>query len=255
MIRSALLATAAFAIALPAFAQDAAAPPAPPAPAAAPPAASTAPADATAPAAPAPAAAPQVAAAPPEPPPVLPTTGDGAVVVGLLNNVCKPLVAGGDFEKLVKAQRMKQDGKTGEWILPLSQKPYQIAMTNPGANNKGLCDMRIRYAVGYDQPIIEALNIWRFLQNPQLHGQRNEQANYPDVQRVTTTWDNWENQMLDGKMIGLVLVQLNKLDGTPNINAGYDEAIVKFQIRAPQQLDGVATTASSAPPAPAQPAG
>jgi len=239
------------AIALPAIAQEAAPQVAAPQPPAPPPVATTAvPAEAAAPAAPA-----QTAAAEPEKPsipPVLPTTGDGATITGLLTSICKPLVAGGDFEKLVKSQKLKLDNKTGEWVLPLSHKPFQIAMTNPGVNNKGLCDMKVRYAVGNDQPIIDSLNIWRFLQDPQLHGKRNDQANYTDVQRVTTTWDNWENQMVDGKMIGLVLVQLNKLDGTPNINPAYDEAVVKFQIRAAQAGEGVA---SAAPATPAQPAG
>jgi hypothetical protein len=82
-----------------------------------------------------------------------------------------------------------------------------------------------------------------------LHGQRSDKMNSATVQRVTTTWDNYENQIVDGKMIGLILVQLNKPDGTAAINPNYDEAIVQYQIRKAQAGEGVAEIAPPAPPA------
>jgi hypothetical protein len=249
MTRSSLVlqlfaAAAAVCVAAPAFAQDAPAAAQPPA---ATPAAPAPAADATAPAAAAPAPA---AEAPAPPPPVLPTTGDGAAITTLLDKVCVPLANGGDFQKLVKAAGMKVDNKTNEWVQALSQKPFQIAIADPGPNNKGTCEMTVRYAPGWDQPIITSLNIWRFLSTPQLHGQRSDKMNGSKVQRVTTTWDNYENQLVDGKMIGLVLVQLNKPDGTAALYPDHDEALVQYQIRKAQAGEGVAAITPPAPPAP-----
>jgi len=190
---------------------------------------------------------------PPEPPPVLPTTGDGAAITGLLTKVCVPLTQGGDFAKLAKAAGLKKNNRTQEWVMTLAQKPYEVALTPPGAANKGLCDMRIRYAVGTDTTIVESLNVWRFLHEPQLHLKRNDISNFTNVQRTTTTWDNWENQAIDGKMVGLILVQLNGPDGGP-VTAAYDEGIVQYAVRPPLPIQAppVAQTPEAAPaPAPA----
>src|SRR4051812_36621650 len=78
---------------------------------------------AAAPAAGAPAAAEEGA----PPAPVLPTTGDGAVVVKVLSDVCKPLVEGrGDFDQLATAAGMTKDKTTGDYVKQLSQRPFQI---------------------------------------------------------------------------------------------------------------------------------
>jgi hypothetical protein len=247
-----LVATAALAGA-PAFAQQPApaptaqapaAPAAPAAPVAQAPAGTPAPAaDATAPAAAPPA---QVAEAPAPPPPVLPTTGDGAAITTILTKICVPLANGGDFKTLIKAAGLKQDSKTQEWVQPLAQKPFQISIADPGANNKGTCEITVRYAPGWDQPIIDALNIWRFLQSPQLHLQRSDKMNTPTVQRVSTTWDNYENQLIDSKMVGLILVQLNKPDGTAALTPTYDEAIIQYQVRKAVMAEGVVDPAALA---------
>lgn len=220
---------------------------------AAPAAVTQAPADPAAVAAPATEAAPEVAAAqaPAEPPPTLPTTGDGAAIIKVLNSVCAPLIKGGDFVALAKSAGMTRDRKTEEYVTPLSQKPFQIAIAQPSERNKNVCEMRVRYAPGWDAQIVDAMNVWRFLHEPQLRLQRNDVGQYKDAQRTTTTWDNWDNQTFDGKMIGLVLVQLNKADGGP-ATATYDEAIVQYSARAalPAQPP-VAQTPTAAPAAPA----
>lgn len=170
------------------------------------------------------------AAASRELPPVLPTSGDGATLTTLLTNICQPVVKGGDIVALTKTYKIKMDRRSGQYIVQLGGKPYQVAILDPGVN-KNVCEMRVRYAVGGDQPIIDALNVWRFLHQPQMVLRRNDIGNYEDVQRVTTTWDNWANQMVDGAMFGLVLVQLNKLDGSPSLDAKFDEAIIQYTTR------------------------
>lgn len=228
--------TAALALgALPATAQDQvpAAPPSPavaPAPAAVPAAPPAEAAPATTPAEPAEAApAPEVAAAPAEPPPVLPTTGDGAVVVNLLTKICQPLVKGGNLDALARAAGVAKDRRTEKYTVALSQRPFQIVVEPQTPANKDICEMTIRYAPGWDQPIIDAMNIWRFLHEPQLFRQRNDIGMYTDLRRTTTTWDNRENIARDGARIGLIFVQLDKLDGS-SVNPGYDEALIKYQI-------------------------
>ena len=114
--------------------------------------------------------------------------------------------------------------------------------------------MRIRYAPGWDEPIVDAMNKWRFLHDPQLRLKRNDVGAYTNVQRTTTTWDNWENQSYDGKMIGLILVQLNNPDGTA-INKSFDEAIIQYSQRAALPADQAqAPLAAQQPATPAQPA-
>jgi hypothetical protein len=234
-----LAAALAMGVALPVLAQEAV-PAQPPvaAPDAAPVAAPTATPEAAA------AAPAQTAEAPKpaEPPPTLPTTGDGAVVTNLLTQVCRPLVEqGGDLKAMAKKLGLKQDRKSGEYVMALSQKPFQISVVPMGETNKNVCELHVRYAPGWDQPIIDAMNIWRFLHDPQLHLQRNDIGKYTNTQRQTTTWDNWENQAYDGKMIGLIFVQLKGPNGGP-VNPNYAEGIIQYSQRKALSQSGVAAS-------------
>ncbi len=195
--------------------------------------------NAAAPAATPAAAAPAAAAAAPaadaedNAPPVLPTTGDGGAVVKLLANLCKPLVEGrGDFDTLAKAAGMTLDKNSGDYVLALSQRPFQISAHKPSNQNLTLCELHIAYAPGWDQPIIDALNTWRFLHAPQLHLERNEIGTYSDAQRTTLTWDNWANQGFDGIMVGLDMVKLKKTDGSP-LSPYATDALIQYSQRSP----------------------
>ena len=223
-----LLSAAAVAVTAPAFAQTEA-------PAAPTPAAPAATAQVETNAAPgtqqAATAAAAAAAASRELPKVLPTTGDGAVITSLLTTVCQPMVKGGDLAAIMKARKIKEDRKTGLYNVPLEGKVYQVSIVPSFANNKNVCELRVRYAIGADQPIVDALSIWAFLHRPQMVLRRNDVAVYGDAERVTTTWDNWANQMIDGQMYGLVLSQLNKVDGTPSQDPKFDEALIQYTVR------------------------
>lgn len=235
-----LLSAAAVAMTAPAFAQTEA--PAAPAPTSEAQPATAAPAPAPTPAAQvetnavagtqqAASAAAAAAAASRELPKVLPTTGDGAVITTILTNICQPLVNGGDLEKLAKANKIKVERKTGFYVTALEGKGNQVAIIPSFGNNKNVCELRIRYTIGADQPIVDALSIWSFLHRPQMVLRRNDVATYDDVERVTTTWDNWANQMIDGHMYGLALSQINKRDGTPSVDPKFDEAVIQYTIR------------------------
>jgi hypothetical protein len=195
-----LLATAAFMSAAPlsvAWAQTPApaAPPTTAAPAPAAPAAPTtttpAPDAAAQPAAP---AAPAAEAAPP--PPTIPTTGDGAVILSLIEKVCVPLVRGGNLDDIAKANAatlgLKKNRRDNTWSMPLNaaNKDYTISIVPPGSN-KDVCRAEVHYAVNEDKPIVSAVNIWSFLHQPELILQANYVAVDPDgIKRVRKSWEH-----------------------------------------------------------------
>lgn len=204
-----------------------------PAPAAAPapaPAAAPAPAQ-TAPAAPADQAAPPVAApaagAPAETytaPVRGPKTTDPVTLrlLDVLDKVCKPQVAGGDFAQLVKDYGLKK--KKEQWVLDLG-KPYNITLDNPGSN-KNVCTVTIDYAQTPEQAqeLANGLHDWATWENsPQLRLIRNDQTVGSDYRRFTVSWDDaWA-----GGHAGLVYMRLKKLDET-SVGKNFERAQILY---------------------------
>ena len=179
-------------------AQPSAAPPAPPAAMPAAPPAVPAPPTATAPAATDPAATPATAPAAepaPAPPevPTLPTTGDGAVLISVIDRFCVPLVRGGDFDGIGKSLGMKKNRRDNSWVMPLGgDKNYTVSIYAPGAN-KDVCRGEIHYAVNQTEPLVKALNVWSFLHQPEFILQANYVKVYDDgVKRVQRSWEHLE---------------------------------------------------------------
>jgi|SRR5579859_71314 len=174
-------------------------PTAPAAPATAPatpaaPPATTAPApapDATAPAAPP--AAPAAPAA--EAPPTLPTSGDGAALISLLEKVCVPLVRGGNLDDIAKANAsalgLKKNRRDNTWSMPLGpNKDYNVTLSPPGVN-KDVCRGEVHYALNEDKPMVSAINIWSFLHQPELILQANYvSVNADGIKRVQKSWEH-----------------------------------------------------------------
>lgn len=214
------------------------APAATPAPAAAPaaapaPAPAPAPADQAAPAAaPADQAAPPVAAtaagaAPAETytaPVRGPRTTDPLSVrlMDVLDRVCKPSVAGGDFAQLVKDYGFKK--KKEQWVFAL-EKPYNITLDNPGSN-KNVCTITIDYAQTPEQAqeLANALHDYATWENsPQLRLIRNDQTVGSDFRRFTVSWDDaWA-----GGHAGLVFMRLKKLDET-SVGKNFERAQILY---------------------------
>jgi hypothetical protein len=204
-----------------------------PAPAAAPapaPAAAPAPAQ-TAPAAPADQAAPPIAApaagAPAETytaPVRGPKTTDPVTLrlLDVLDKVCKPQVAGGDFAQLVKDYGLKK--KKEQWVLDLG-KPYNITLDNPGSN-KNVCTVTIDYAQTPEQAqeLANGLHDWATWENsPQLRLIRNDQTVGSDYRRFTVSWDDaWA-----GGHAGLVYMRLKKLDET-SVGKNFERAQILY---------------------------
>ena len=206
------------------------APAATPAPAPAP---AAAPADQAAPAAaPADQAAPPVAAtaagaAPAETytaPVRGPRTTDPLSVrlMDVLDRVCKPSVAGGDFAQLVKDYGFKK--KKEQWVFAL-EKPYNITLDNPGSN-KNVCTITIDYAQTPEQAqeLANALHDYATWENsPQLRLIRNDQTVGSDFRRFTVSWDDaWA-----GGHAGLVFMRLKKLDET-SVGKNFERAQILY---------------------------
>jgi hypothetical protein len=199
-------------------AAPAAAMPAAPAPAAAAPVAA-------APAAPAPEATPP--AAPAAPAPTLPTTGDGAVIISVLEKVCVPAVRGPGLDAAAKAAGFKNNKRDGTWTMPLGgDKTYTITLL-PQGSNKDVCRAEVHYAIGQEAAIVSAVNIWSFLHQPELILQANYVAVDPDgVKRVRKSWENFGSN----SSTAVNFSTERKADDTP-LNSRYDTGELYYQER------------------------
>jgi hypothetical protein len=144
-------------------------------------------------------AAPEATATPAAPaaeaPPALPTTGDGATIISVLEKICVPLVRGGNLDDIAKANAqalgLKKNRRDNTWTMPLgSGKDYTVTFAPPGVN-KDVCRGEVHYAINQDKPIVEAVNIWSFLHQPELILQANYVAVDPDgIKRVRKSWEH-----------------------------------------------------------------
>lgn len=185
------------------------------------PAPTAAPADQAAPPVAAPPAGTEPAYVEPVRPP--PTTDPYSLqLLGVLDKICKPAIAGGDLAALSKAAGLKK--KKEQWVLTVA-KPYTIAVDNPGSN-KNVCTVTIQYAQGNDQAqaLASALHDWATWENkPQLRLIRNDQTIGSDFKRFTVSWDDaWA----DGHA-GLVYMRLKKLDDS-SVGKTFEQAQVLY---------------------------
>ncbi|HSV03779.1 MAG TPA: hypothetical protein VLI41_11305 [Phenylobacterium sp.] len=210
-------------LAAPALAQA----PAATAPSAPPPAPPT-----TAPPSQTPPAAPVAAPATPPPPvaeaaPTLPTTGDEATILRVLDNICVPLVRGGNLDQLAQAQGMRKNRRDGTWSMPLgSGRDYTIAVQPQGVN-KDVCQAEVHFAIGQDAPIFKAINVWAFLHKPELQPTANYVA--VDADGIKRVRRSWENQASNGST-AVNFTTWRKPNDAP-LNRNYDTGMLFYQER------------------------
>jgi len=166
------------------------------------------------PAPPAPAAAdiliPEAAPVVPQKTYALPTDGEIGQIISVINNVCVPLVHGGDLDKLATpAMGYKKNKRDMTYTATLVAKPYTLTIFAPGSN-KEVCRIAINYTTGQEKPIIVGLNIFSLLHQPELEQQRNDFVPATDFKRITNSWEYFT----DHESTGLVFLQLKKPDGT-----------------------------------------
>lgn len=190
--------------------------------------------DAAAQPAPAPAAAPAVAAppAPPAepapPPPTVPTTGNGAEAISILEKICKPSVRGEKLDVLAKANGFKMNRREQTWSRQFGPEKGYSAILFPPGSNKGVCLIELRYPMGQDTEVAKALNIWAFVHQPPLDPTANyTQAQDPDgLKRVRRSWE----YLTATDSIGLNFSTVRKPDDTP-LSPKYDTATMQYQER------------------------
>jgi len=175
----------------------------------------------------APAAPAAVPAEPPPPPPVRPTAGDGAVILDVLETICVPAVRGQPLDDIAKAKGMKRNRRDGSWAMPLGgDKNYTVTVFAQGSN-KDVCMAEVRYALNQEAPIVDALNIWSFLHDPQLILQANYVNVDPDgIKRVRKSWEHFTTN----SAIGVNFSTMRKPDDSP-LNARYDTGMLFYQER------------------------
>ena len=158
----------------------------------------------------------------------LPTTGDGAALISVIESVCKPAVRGGKLDDIAKAQGFKLNKREQTWVKPLGgAKAYQIVLY-PQGSNKDVCFGEVRFAPGQDGPLIDALNVYAFVQQPSLDPTANyTQPQDPDgLKRVRRSWEH----VASNQSTGLNISTVRKPDDTP-VNKAYDLATFQYQER------------------------
>ena len=170
--------------------------------------------------------APPAAAA--EPAPTLPTSGEGAVLLTVLEKVCVPLVRGGNLDQLAgQIDGARKNRRDGSWSIRLEgSRDYNITIEPKGVN-KDTCLADIHYAIGQDEPFVKALNVWSFLHKPELILQANYVNVDPDgVKRVRKSWEHLESN----SSVAVNFTTWRKPDDTP-LNRKYDTAQLYYQER------------------------
>ncbi|HET6970028.1 MAG TPA: hypothetical protein VFH92_02785, partial [Phenylobacterium sp.] len=165
----------------------------------------------------------------PPPAPTLPTTGDGADAISILEKVCAPSVKGGKFEDLAKSAGFKLNRRDQTWTRQLgtTSRDYQVILYAPGSN-KNVCNAELHYAPGGDAEILKALNVWAFVHQPPLDPTANyTQPQDPDgLKRVRRSWE----YLTQNSSIGLNFSTVRKPDNS-QVNAKYDMGTMQYQER------------------------
>jgi hypothetical protein len=149
------------------------------------------------------------------------------VLLNVVEKVCVPLVRGGKLEDLAKANGFKLNRREGAWIKPLGgERNYTVTLFPVGVN-KDACRGEVHYALGQDEPIVKAFNIWSFLHQPELILQANYVNTDPDgVKRVRKSWEH-----LDAAIsIAINFSTMTKPDDTP-LNKNFATAEFVYQER------------------------
>lgn len=172
-------------------------------------------------------AQPAAPAAPAEPLPTLPTTGDGAVLISVLEKICVPAVRGQGVDAVAPSLGMKKNKRDGSWSMLLgTEKAYTITVQAQGSN-KDVCQAEVRYAIGQEKPMIDALYIWAGLHEPQLKIAANYVNVDPDgIKRVRKSWEKFDEH----SSTAVNFSTLKKPDDSP-LNAKFDTGMLFYQER------------------------
>ena len=158
---------------------------------------------------------------PPAPPPApaVPTDPTTIRALNLVENLCKPLVQGGDPASLTKTLGFKK--KRDTFTLALA-KPTVFTLL-PSGSNKNVCTIEVDHAIGGDQALTVGLHDWAIARGYTLY--RNDEFT-TDMKRHTRSWE----KTADGKTEALVMITIRKPDGSP-FSRNADRTTVMYSVQ------------------------
>jgi hypothetical protein len=156
--------------------------------------------------------APEAPPAPPPAPPAAPTEATSVAFRTQLEQLCMPLVRGGDLTQLATRLGYKKK-RDGSWELPY-QKGYKIVVRDPGTNPK-VCSVLVQHPVGGLTPTIEDTHAWAVYRDWTLEDNAKRTS---DMERTTRKWEF--NTPTSREVI--VLLTTRKLGDLP-INPKFDQ--------------------------------
>ncbi|ATQ41208.1 hypothetical protein [Caulobacter mirabilis] len=161
---------------------------------------------------------PAEAPATPPPPPPAPTDVTSVAILGALDRVCRPLVAGGNLEQLAKANGFKKKREMWSWAYA---KGYQMTLL-ASTTNPNVCTLEIDYPIDGLTPVIVDLHNWAMARQWALY--RNDKYT-TDMERSTRSWE-LRGETQDE---AVVLMSVRKADGTP-VSKKADRAEVLYSL-------------------------
>jgi hypothetical protein len=110
--------------------------------------------------------------------------------------------------------------------LGAGNRDYNITFLPPGVN-KDVCRAEVHYALNQEKPIVEAINIWSFLHQPELVLQANYvEVDADGVKRVRKSWEHFDAQ----NSTAINFTTWTKPDDT-SLNAKFSTAEIYYQER------------------------
>jgi hypothetical protein len=160
---------------------------------------------------------------------VLPTTGDGAQIIQALEKICLPAVHGQGLDAVAKAAGLKQNRRDGTWTMPLASGRDYAIIFQPQYSQTNVCQAEVRFALGQDKPIVNAIGAWADLHKPMLALAANYVAVDADgVKRIRRSWEHVE---ASGASTAVNFSIERNPNDTP-LNARFDTGRLFYQERA-----------------------
>jgi hypothetical protein len=140
-----------------------------------------------------------------------------------------PAVNGQKLPDLAKAAGFKESRRDQTWTkrLGTENRNYQVIIFPMGSNTT-VCNTELHYALGQDDDIAKALNVWAFVHQPPLEPTANyTQPVDPDgLKRVRRSWE----YLTATDSIGLNFSTVRKPDNS-QVNSKYDMGTMQYQKR------------------------
>lgn len=168
-----------------------------------------------------PAPSPPPAAAPAK---TLPTSGDAAQFLSVLDRVCTPLLNGAKPADVIAAAGLRK-GREDALYLPLDG-GKRINITPPRYNNPTICALDVVYDVGGGDAVFNALDAWASLHPTVLAPLRvREQSQIDNELHIISSWTGAGAKATEG----LLLVQRKRADGGP-LSANREQAQIIYSL-------------------------